>query len=116
MKFLIDENLERRLADLLRELGHDVKVVGLNYAPSLADSAILARAVREGRIVVTNDRDFGELIFLRGLAHAGVIYFRINSGDIEVKCSLLAHILDHYADDLNHFFVVSEDRIRIRRG
>ena len=66
MKFLLDENVERRLAPFLQELGHDVTVVGVDYPSSLSDHEVLVIAYKERRILITNDRsDFGELIFRR---------------------------------------------------
>lgn len=63
MKFLLDANVEYRLAAFLTTLGHDVKTIALDYPTSLIDQAVLTLAVEEQRILLTNDCDFGELIF-----------------------------------------------------
>ena len=60
MRFLLDENAELRIAVFLPGLGHDVTAIPHDYP----------HALRERRILITNDRDFGELIFREGLAHA----------------------------------------------
>jgi predicted nuclease of predicted toxin-antitoxin system len=57
----------------LRQLGHDVTAISRDYPHSLADVDVLAIARSEQRILVVADRDFGELIFRQGLAHAGVL-------------------------------------------
>lgn len=67
MRFLFDQSTDRRLAMYLKELGHDVTVVALDYPPSLPDEQVLGIALQEQRILVTEDRDFGELIFRRHL-------------------------------------------------
>ncbi len=85
MKFLFDENADRPLAEYLTSVGHDVTAVGRNYPHSIADVDILAITRREGRIVVTNDHDFGELVFFRQLPHAGVILFRLEDESLAVK-------------------------------
>ena len=75
MKFLFDQSADFRLIPHLRQLGHDVQVVSRNYPPGLPDEDILEIARKEKRILVVADRDFGELIFQQGLAHAGAFSF-----------------------------------------
>lgn len=78
MRFLLDESAEYRLASFLRNPGHDVTAIAHDYPAGLADTEVLALARREDRILITNDRDFGELIIRQRLAHAGVIFFRLS--------------------------------------
>lgn len=77
MRFLLDENAEYRLALFLRAQGHDVTVIARDYPGAMTDTDILATAYQEQRIVITNDRDFGALVFFKQQAHAGVILFRL---------------------------------------
>ncbi|MFL5281534.1 MAG: DUF5615 family PIN-like protein [Rhodopila sp.] len=77
MKFLFDQSADFRLIAHLRHLGHDVSAISQNHPHSLADEDVLAIAHDEQRILVVADRDFGELIFHQGLAHTGVIFFRL---------------------------------------
>lgn len=114
MKFLVDESADARLADYLQSLGHDATTVARDYAPSLEDYQVLAIAHRERRILLTNDRDFGELVFRLGQSHSGVILLRLNSTNLAVKIERLDHILDRYADRLDHFLVVTERLVRVR--
>lgn len=117
MKFLLDQSVERRLAPFLRNLGHDVTVVSIDYEAGIADEKVLAHAHQESRIVITNDKgDFGELIFRHYHAHCGVILFRrMRSGDIELKHKRLSFVLERYANRLNHFLVVSPASVRVRK-
>ena len=62
MKFLLDESSEHRLAAFLQEHGHDVKSIAHDYPNALSDTEVLELAGREARIVITNDKDLGELI------------------------------------------------------
>ena len=71
MKFLLDANVEFRLATFLTSLGHDVKTIAHDFPASLTDHEVLALAVKEQRILLTNDRDYGELIFRQHLPHRG---------------------------------------------
>lgn len=114
MRFLLDENAEYRLALFLRAQGHDVTVIARDYPGAMTDTDILATAYQEQRIVITNDRDFGALVFFKQQAHAGVILFRLEKANILVKQSWLAHVIAHYRDDLQHFIVIDDHGVRVR--
>jgi predicted nuclease of predicted toxin-antitoxin system len=77
---------------------------------------VLAIALREERILLTNDHDFGELIFKNKLDHASVVLFRLKPGDIESKQTWLTHLIHQYPEQLTcAFFVVTERGVRMRR-
>ncbi len=115
MKFLIDESADARVAPHLRNLGHDVKLVTADYGPSIDDIDILAIAVREERILITFDRDFGELVFSQQQPHAGVLYFRLGPIDLAVEIRRLDHVLTNYADRLDQFLTITRTSVRVRR-
>jgi predicted nuclease of predicted toxin-antitoxin system len=117
MKFLLDQNIERRLALFQKQLGHDVKIVSVDYPAGLLDNKVLETAYyKERRILITNDRsDFGELIFRFHKPHCGVILFRhLRSGDIFTKQKRFSYVLENYANQLHHFIVVTLDRVKVR--
>jgi predicted nuclease of predicted toxin-antitoxin system len=115
MRFLLDENADLRLAAHLRNLGHDVKSVVANYGYAVPDSRVLALAHQEQRILITNDKDFGELVFLHRQSHAGVILFRLPFGAaLTTKLDRLDHVLTTYPDVLDQFLVVTQHRVRRR--
>jgi predicted nuclease of predicted toxin-antitoxin system len=115
MKFLLDENTELRIATFLQHAGHDVTSIVEHYPRSLPDREVLAIAQAEGRVLITSDRDFGELIFRRHHPHAGVIYFRLPlESTVEDKMALLQRLLQTHADQLDQFLVVTPRRIRVR--
>lgn len=118
MKFLADQNLERRLANRLKELGHDVKIVGVDFPAGILDEVVLSSALEEKRILLTNDRgDFGELIFRYHHPHCGVVLFRhIRSGDLTAKENRLLFVLERYRDQLDQFIVVTAQRVRVRKA
>jgi predicted nuclease of predicted toxin-antitoxin system len=118
MKFLLDENADRRLAPYLQKLGHDVTIVGEDYPASIKDQDVLAIATKEQRILLTNDRaDFGELIFRSHHSHAGVILFRfkLEEANIALKKSRLRIVLTKYRHQLQHFIVLTPQQIRVRK-
>ena len=114
MRFLFDESVDSRLAGHLVILGHDATVVGRDYPASLSDSDVLAIAHQEGRILITNDKDFGELVFDRHQPHAGVILFRLEEATLATQINRLNHVLAEHAPDLGRFIVASEWNVRVR--
>jgi predicted nuclease of predicted toxin-antitoxin system len=93
--------------------GHDVVASGVDYPHALTDRELLAIAHREQRIVLTNDKDFGDLVFRDRLPHAGVILFRLGYVPIDVRITLLRQALIDHAEHLEQFIVISPHRSRI---
>ncbi len=116
MRFLLDESADFPLADFLFKLGHDVTVISHDYPQALTDRVVLAIAHEEKRILITNDHDFGELIFRHKLPNAGVILFRLGEESLETKSDWLSYVLVNHANDLQHFLVITDRRIRIRQA
>ncbi len=76
MRFLANENFPRTSVNRLRELGYDIASV-IEDSPGVPDFEVLERAADEERIILTFDRDYGELIYRLGMpSPAGVVYFR----------------------------------------
>jgi predicted nuclease of predicted toxin-antitoxin system len=115
MNFLFDQSADFRLIAHLRERGHDVHVISRHYPPGLADENVLTIARQEGRVLVVADRDFGELIFHQGLAHTGVIFFRLPGATLQTKLDHLNRVLEEYAEELSasEFLVVTPGQIRV---
>ena len=116
MKFLLDENVDLPLRDHLREQGYDATAIAADYARSIKDHEVLAITRAEGRILITNDKDFGVLIFQQQLPHAGVIFFRLRDEDIPTKIARLEAVLAEHAEALaaGAYIVVTDRRIRVR--
>jgi predicted nuclease of predicted toxin-antitoxin system len=70
--------------------------------------------VSERRVLITNDKDFGELVYRRSLPHAGVVLFRLGNESLDIKERWLAYLLDELTDQLTHFVVVTPIGIRVR--
>jgi predicted nuclease of predicted toxin-antitoxin system len=115
MKFLFDQSADFRLIPHLTNLGHDVQAISRNYPHGLPDEDVLEIARKERRILVVADRDFGELIFQQGLAHAGVIFFRLPGAGLQTKIEQFNAVLDEYTDELalGKFLVVTPGQIRV---
>ena len=98
----------------LRQRGHD----GLSVKESMRserDDVILARAQAEGRIVVTHDKDFGELAFRSQLpASCGVILFRLAGSEPDTDNQRILEALESRTGWTGHFSVITDNRIRMR--
>ena len=114
MRFLLDESVDLRLAPYLRNLGHDVTVVTQDYQPSLPDHRILAIAHQEQRVLITNDKDFGELVFVKQQPHFGVILFRLGTFELTPTLNRLSYVLTQCNNQLDRFLVVTRQRVRVR--
>ena len=114
MDFIVDESTGTAVVEYLRNVGHDVLAVA-ETMPQADDSDILARAASEGRILVTNDKDFGELVFRSGQAHHGVVLLRLHDERPANRVRVMKAILEQHADRLaGHFTVATEGGARIR--
>lgn len=117
MKFLTDQDVYAATVRLLRGLEHDVATIAERGLSRASDSDLLRVARSEGRILITRDRDFGHLVFVRGLG-TGVIYLRLLPTTLASVHVELERVLTLYAElDLMECFVVVEpSRHRIRRS
>jgi predicted nuclease of predicted toxin-antitoxin system len=115
MRFLADENFPRAAVTAIEAAGHDIVWIR-TVAPGISDAKVLARAIRERRILLTFDKDFGELAGRSGrAAESGVILFRLpmtRTGDVGAK---LAERVVSREDWAGHFSVIEPGRIRMRR-
>ena len=114
MRFLLDESADSRLARYLRSLGHDCSTIAEDYVRSLDDVDVLMLAYRDRRTLVTDDRDFGELVFREGRPHSGVIYLRLGIADLALRIDRLGYVLANHASQLDRFLVVTRDAVRVR--
>jgi predicted nuclease of predicted toxin-antitoxin system len=103
---LADEHIPNVSVQLLREAGHDLVCVGIDFQ-SIADIDIIALANKEHRIIVTCDSDFGELIFKRGVrCNTGVIYFRIKRFEPDEPANIILYRLNEMKTAFEGAFTV----------
>ena len=114
MRLLANENFPGPAVDALRAAGHDVLWARLDM-PGADDPTILGRAQHEQRIVLTFDKDFGDLAFYYGLpAECGVILFRIGIPSPEIAAARAVAELAARTDWAGKFAVIDEHRVRVR--
>lgn len=114
MKFLADECCDAGLVRAIRDDGHEV-LYALESLRGASDDELLRRAVAEERLLLTEDKDFGELVYrLRRPAH-GIILLRFDVVDRASKITRLRELVTQKADRLVGSFIVLEvDKIRLR--
>lgn len=113
MRFLIDECTGPKVAAWLRNRNHEVLSV-YDELRGADDTSILNKALNENYILITNDKDFGELVYHQGLNHKGIILLRLENDKVENKIAVIEKILEKYSDQIvDHFIVASERMIRI---
>jgi predicted nuclease of predicted toxin-antitoxin system len=106
MRFLANENFPGAAVSALARAGHDIVWVR-NAAPGSADEDILAWAVRENRVLLTFDRDFGELAWRVGLpASCGIVLFRVPMPAAAEVGEILAARIGERTDWAGHFTVI----------
>ena len=113
MRLLANENFPLDAVEALRENGHDVAWVRED-SPGETDKNILLRAKTEERIILTFDKDFGELAFRSKVpANSGIILFRITPISPQYIAKAAAQALSGHSDWAGHFSVVEDNRIRM---
>jgi predicted nuclease of predicted toxin-antitoxin system len=113
-RFLVDESVGQAVVEQLRVLGHDVEAVG-ELMPQALDDRVLEYAWQERRILVTNDRDFGDKVYRDGRPHAGILLLRLADDRAATKVRIITALLAAHSDQLaGRFVVVTERSIRIR--
>jgi predicted nuclease of predicted toxin-antitoxin system len=115
VRFLADENFPLASVRLLTTAGYEVAAVALE-SPGVMDEVVLERAVREGRVLLTFDRDYGGLLYLRGSQPPeGIVYFRFAPYSPEEPAEYLLTLLERLGDSLSGTLtVVERDRVRQR--
>jgi hypothetical protein len=114
MRFLADENFPRPALVALRRAGWDVFSIA-EECPGVPDEDVAALSADQGRILLTFDKDFGELVFHRGLsAGSGVVLFRIPPDSPEGAADVALALVQSQPDLAGLFCVVTRDQIRIR--
>ncbi len=114
MRFLADECCDAAFVDALRSDGHDI-LYAVESLRGATDDELLSLSFSERRIVITEDKDFGELVCrLQRPAH-GVVLLRFDVADRAMKIPRMRDLLEQEAERLPGAFVVLEvDKVRIR--
>jgi predicted nuclease of predicted toxin-antitoxin system len=115
MRFLVDESTGPRVADWLTAEGHEVVSI-YHSARGADDETIVQMAYAEDRILITNDKDFGEKVYRERKPHRGTILLRLVDERAEMKIDALRRLLRTYSNQISgRFVVVTETRVRFAK-
>ncbi len=115
LRILADESVDRQVVDRLRTEGHDVAYVA-ESAPGTDDDVVLDRANRDGAVLITADKDFGELVYRQGRAQSGVVLMRLAGLRPDRKAEIVASFIRARTAELERSFtVIAPTTARIRR-
>jgi predicted nuclease of predicted toxin-antitoxin system len=116
MNLLADESIEREVVERLRADGHATVYVA-ELSPSITDDQVLGQANARSALLVTADKDFGELVHRLGRVHAGVVLTRLAGLSAAAKADAVSQVFrDHAAELVGAFCVIAPGSIRIRRS
>ena len=115
MKFLVDENIEQKVVVYLRKEHHEVISIS-EISPSVDDKAVLKLANVDKRIILTNDKDFGELVFRLEMSSVGIVLLRLRKETADSKIQKLKYLLENYKEKIkDNFVVITDQKIRFRK-
>ena len=114
MRWLADECVSASLVASLRTAGHDVRYIA-EMAPGLSDSKVIALAFADERLLLTEDKDFGELTVRLGRSVPGLVLIRIDPADSPMQAARLNDVIARYGAELfGRYVVVEQARMRVR--
>lgn len=107
-----DESVDFRIVISLRDIGFSVYSIA-EEIPSITDQSVLSIAVEKKALLITEDKDFGELVFRLQLPHHGILLIRIGNVDEKIV-SVVKTIKQNYNELIDKFSVISNNKLRIK--
>lgn len=113
MKFIVDECTGSSVADFLKHNNHEVISIFDEFRGT-SDDFILEKCYKETYILITSDKDFGEMVFRQNLKHCGIILIRCEPNNFSTRIKVLSKLLENFKQNLeNNFVVVTNNKVRI---
>jgi predicted nuclease of predicted toxin-antitoxin system len=115
MNLLADEGVERQIVERLRADGHSVWYIA-EMSPGISDEVILSQANEDRALLITLDKDFGELVFRQQLVYEGVLLLRLAGVSNDTKAAIVSDFLQKRGPEMAvAFSVITPGNIRIRK-
>lgn len=114
MNLLADENVDKPIVVRLRQDGYKVLYIA-EMSPSITDDVVLQQANAQQSLLLTADKDFGEMVYRQGLVHTGVVLLRLVGLMPTTKVALVSKAFDDHASEfVGAFSVITPNIVRIR--
>jgi predicted nuclease of predicted toxin-antitoxin system len=114
MNLVADEGVDRQIIEFLRKESYEVFYVA-ETQPSISDEKVLQEANKRSALLVTTDKDFGELVFRQGRCHSGVVLIRLDGLTPNKKTETVAKVFHEHVKEMHQkFTVITPGLIRIR--
>ena len=115
-KIIVDVGVGRIIEEWLSHQGIDVMAIG-KINPEMTDASIVKLANTENAIIITMDKDFGELVYKDFSFHSGILLLRLEDAVAEEKLSVIQNIFPAHLDEIkNNFCVYQNGKLRIRNN
>jgi predicted nuclease of predicted toxin-antitoxin system len=116
MNFLADEDVDRQIVERLRSDGHSVAYVA-EMAPGIPDDVVFTRANQDSAVLMTSDKDFGEIVYRQRRLANGVVLIRLAGLSSVQKAQVVVSAIAEHLEEIPRAFVVIEPgRVRVRRA
>jgi predicted nuclease of predicted toxin-antitoxin system len=116
MNLVADESIDQAIVAGLRQEGHDVLYIA-ELSPSISDDEVLNEANGRGAVLLTADKDFGELVYRQGRVHGGVVLIRLSGLSAQTKVeTVCGAVKKHGSEFVNAFSVISAGMVRVRHS
>lgn len=112
--FLADESVDFRIITYLRNEGFDVAAI-VEMNPGISDEEVLNLANELEAVLLTEDKDFGELTYRLQKPNQGIVLIRLSGVAVDKKLQIIDQVIENYIDDLRgKFTVITKDKLRIK--
>ena len=116
MKLVADESVDQQIVAALRAAGHEVTYIA-EVSAGITDESVLKCSNEARSVLITADKDFGELVYRLQLQHSGVVLIRLPGMSADDKAGTVISAVDAHRDELSGAFtVISKRLVRLRRG
>ena len=116
MNFVADESVDQQIVERLRQEGHAIQYI-VEIGPGASDEDVFEMAKHEGAILLTADKDFGEMVFHQRRVTEGIIFIRLAGQSQRRKAEIVTSAVKRHGEELiNAFSVINPGGIRIRKS
>lgn len=115
LRIVIDESVDYAIVNITKQNGFNVFAI-IDETPSISDNEVLSIANKQDALLITGDKDFGELVFRFQLSHKDILLIRmIEAKSFEKANAVLKTLMEYYNEMVDNFSVLDNEKLRIRK-